>query len=110
MIFQDDDDEHLDASESILENELDDSPKSQKRKLEDNEEKTDDNNTAVAAPPPPKKVVLNRHTSIEPVKTAVVNQEAENKDDEKSEIKPNEEKKIIKLSQLSAKEVSNIII
>lgn len=83
---------------------MDDSPQSQKRKLEEDIEKTDKSTTVTAAPPPPKKVILNRNISIEPIKAAIDNKEKE-KTEEKSETKSVEDKKIIKLSQLSAKEV-----
>lgn len=95
--FQDDDDEHLDASESvILENDLDESPRATKRKIEDENSKTEIKSA------PPKKVILNRHTSIELSKALAENKEKD-LDNEKQEQK--EEKKIIKLSSLSAKEV-----
>lgn len=76
----------------ILENDLDESPKSAKRKIEEND-KTENKSA------PPKKVILNRHTSIE---LSIDNKELENEPEQK------EEKKVIKLSSLSAKEV-NII-
>lgn len=94
--FQDDDDEHLDASESvILENDLDESPKATKRKIDDNTEVKSES-------APPKKVILNRHTSIEMTKSIIDNTETK-QDDIKGEQK--EDKKVIKLSSLSAKEV-----
>lgn len=99
--FQDDDDEHLDASESvILDNDLDESPKATKRKIDDETAKTEIKSA------PPKKVILNRHTSIELSKALAENKEKDS-DNEKQEQK--EDKKIIKLSSLSAKEVKIVI-
>lgn len=95
--FQDDDDEHLDASESvILENDLDESPKATKRKIE---EITSDKIEVKSAPP--KKVILNRHTSIEMTKSIIDSTEKKPEDANINK----EEKKVIKLSSLSAKEV-----
>lgn len=96
--FQDDDDEHLDASESvILENDLDESPKSTKRKIDEIT-----NNKIEIKSAPPKKVILNRHTSIEMTKS-IIDSTEKKQEDAKEEQK--DEKKVIKLSSLSAKEV-----
>lgn len=95
-LLNDDDDEHLDASESvILDNDLDESPKAVKRKIDDEDEKTE------LKCAPPKKVILNRHTSIDIAKN---NEKAKMSDSEKQEEK--EDKKVVKLSSLTAKEVS----
>lgn len=97
-MFQDDDDEHLDASESvILDNDLDEFPKAVKRKVEE------DKNTKSA---PPKKVILNRHTSIELTKA---NPDGKEKHSENEKSEEQGDKKIIKLSSLSAKEVSQYV-
>lgn len=84
----------MDASESvILENDLDESPKAPKRKLDDKVKSA-----------PPKKVILKRHTSIELSKKTV------EKISENDQVKLMEDKKIIKLSSLSAKEVMKYFI
>lgn len=90
----------MDASESvILENDLDESPKSVKRKIEDSDK-------AEIKSAPPKKVILNRHTSIE-----ISNDLLENKEKEsESECEQKEEKKVVKLSSLTAKEVKCLIL
>lgn len=86
----------MDASESvILENDLDESPKSNKRKMEEIDK-------VELKSAPPKKVILNRHTSIELTKSILDNTEKETENDTSES---NEEKKVIKLSALSAKEV-----
>ncbi|KAJ8970876.1 hypothetical protein NQ314_001001 [Rhamnusium bicolor] len=93
-LLNDDDDEHLDASESvILENDLDDSPKTQKRKINETEQ-------GEARNGPPKKVILNRNNSnnTEPSKQKSECNEAEVISSDLPE------KKVIKLSELSAKE------
>ncbi|KAF7269095.1 hypothetical protein GWI33_017845 [Rhynchophorus ferrugineus] len=100
-LLNDDDDEHLDERDSIineLDNNLEDSPKTQKRKLES------------ANSEPPKKVILKRNNSDTlPVKVVPENKQSEEGTELKSG-KANgndfdkEDKKIIKLSELSAKE------
>lgn len=95
-LLNDDDDEHLDASESVI-LDLDESPKATKRKIDDESEKPE-----LKCTPPPKKVILNRHTSIELTKTIIENDQKLN-NEKQDQI---EDKKVVKLSSLSAKEVS----
>ncbi|KAJ8920859.1 hypothetical protein NQ315_015651 [Exocentrus adspersus] len=95
-LLNDDDDVHLDASESvILENDFDDSPKTQKRKIDESPILTEVKNG------PPKKIILNRNISytIEPLKPKEVSPKT---DVDVADDQP--EKKVVKLSELSAKE------
>lgn len=88
----------MDANESvILENDLDESPKVLKRKIDEI-----GNDKIGVKSAPPKKVILNRHTSIELTRSIV---ESKEKQPNETEQEQKEEKKIIKLSSLSAKEV-----
>ncbi|KAJ8960791.1 hypothetical protein NQ318_020086 [Aromia moschata] len=78
----------------ILDNELEDSPKAQKRKADETQESTE------AKSGPPKKVILNRNNSASlESKPKLEEAETEDKTDKEAP-----EKKVIKLSQLSAKE------
>ncbi|CAH1183627.1 unnamed protein product [Phaedon cochleariae] len=98
-LLNDDDDEHLDASESvILENDLDESPNPLKRKIADHVDETDTKEV------PPKKLILNRHENItsEIVLPSEKKVEESKPDEEKGKGKG--DKKVIRLSQLSAKE------
>ncbi|XP_060517734.1 SAP domain-containing ribonucleoprotein [Cylas formicarius] len=101
-LLNDDDDEHLDENESVIhefDNELEDSPGNQKRKLtEITTDKSETNNE------PPKKVILNRNNNA-----ASVLADKQTRDVEKISLpeKPDgntDEKKVIKLSELSVKE------
>ncbi|CAG9864885.1 unnamed protein product [Phyllotreta striolata] len=96
-LLDDEDDEHIEASESILEHDLDESLVTTKRKLDD----AIDNSKHE----PPKKVVLNRNNSIITADVKPLN-EPEEKSPEQTSNGNNktEEKKIVKLSELSAKE------
>lgn len=91
----------MDANESvILENELDESPRAAKRKLEEEIEKVELKNA------PLKKVILNRHTSIELSKGLTESKDKSVVNEKTAEV---EDKKVIKLSSLSAKEVKQVI-
>ncbi|KAG5885378.1 hypothetical protein JTB14_023765 [Gonioctena quinquepunctata] len=93
-LLNDDDDEHLDASESVIsENDLDESPKATKRKADETSENED------TKPVPHKKVILNRHNTLPEVV-----QPSETQAPEAKPAEPQEEKKVIKFSQLTAKE------
>lgn len=97
-LFQDEDDEHLDERESFiteLDTELDDIPKVVKRKL--NEDKS---NSAG----PPKKVILKRNTSTSEAIVKPVEEKSEQP--ERAIENTTDDKKVIKLSELSVKEVS----
>ncbi|CAH1971634.1 unnamed protein product [Acanthoscelides obtectus] len=109
-LLNDDDDDHIDANESVLENVLEDSITSQKRKLEEVKMKPESKSDA---PPPPKKVILNRNNScsLETTKPVAVNKVPEQKVESKNGgTKPEDSnddksaKTVIKLSQLTAKE------
>lgn len=78
-----------------MENDLDESPKAIKRKIGEQD-------NAGIKTAPPKKVILIRHSSIEMTQSFLENQPKVV--DEKSEVKA--EKKVIKLSSLTAKEVT----
>jgi len=104
LLNEDDDDEHIDERESLisdLDNALDDLPKIQKRKAESD---------VKSEPGPPKKVILKRNTSETLAAIAKAHEEKpkEEKHAEESSLeKLNEgtdEKKVIKLSELSVKE------
>ncbi|XP_056644523.1 SAP domain-containing ribonucleoprotein isoform X1 [Diorhabda sublineata] len=95
-LLNEDDDEHIDTNESvILENDLDESPNINKRKIED---------TSPIEVKQPKKVVLNRNNinfgtdNEEKIEETIV------KTITADAIDKNEEKKVIKLSDLTAKE------
>ncbi|XP_057666315.1 SAP domain-containing ribonucleoprotein [Diorhabda carinulata] len=95
-LLNEDDDEHIDTNESvILENDLDESPNINKRKIED---------TSPIEVKQPKKVVLNRNNinfgtdNEEKIEETIV------KTTTTDAIDKNEEKKVIKLSDLTAKE------
>ncbi|XP_023017039.2 SAP domain containing ribonucleoprotein [Leptinotarsa decemlineata] len=92
-LLNDDDDDHSEENESsILENDFDVSPKSVKRILSESSE------IEGSTPVPAKKIVLTRHNSvIDPIK-------ATEKQPEPEKSPPKEEKKIIKLSNLTAKD------
>ncbi|XP_030767970.1 SAP domain-containing ribonucleoprotein [Sitophilus oryzae] len=101
LLNEEDDDEHLDERDSIineLDNNLDDSPKAQKRKLDGTDKSHIDG--------PPKKVILKRNNSDTLTSKAVTANEKNNEVQE--DTTPNgqqiEDKKVIKFSELSAKE------
>ncbi|VEN34330.1 unnamed protein product [Callosobruchus maculatus] len=109
-LLNDDDDDHIDANESVLESVLDDAITSQKRKAED----TSKPESKSLAPPPPKKVILNRNNSCssETAKPIAASKESEPIKESKNGDAKNAEgtkedksgKTVIKLSQLTAKE------
>lgn len=93
-LLNDEDDEHLDERESLiteLDTELEDIPKVVKRKLDE-----DKSNSAE----PPKKVILKRNTTEAIVKPV----EEKSEQPEKASEPSSDDKKIIKLSELSVKE------
>jgi len=104
-LLNDDDDEHMDEQESLinddLDSALDDLPKAPKRKSEEKSE---------VSSGPPKKVILKRNTSetlaamakaSKPEEKPLESKVTEEKEDGKG---GSEEKKVVKLSELSAKE------
>lgn len=97
--MKDEDDEHLEASESILENDLDEAPVPTKRKLDE----TNDKDTKTE---PPRKIVLDRNNSTGSDIVKSVSKIPEKTSDEDK----TEDKKIIKLSELSAKEVTRLLV
>nr|CAH7767601.1 unnamed protein product [Callosobruchus chinensis] len=108
-LLNDDDDDHIDTNESVLESVLEDTITSQKRKCEDASEPE----SKSLAPPPPKKLILNRNNSCnsETAKPVAVSKEEEPKQKSKNDVAHPEGirddksgKTVIKLSQLTAKE------
>lgn len=105
-LLNDDDDDHMDERESLindLDNALDDLPKTQKRKS-DTEHKSE------VPGGPPKKVILKRNTS-EALAAMAIASKVDKKPIDEEKVEDNvksadstEEKKVVKLSELSAKE------
>nr|CAI5818556.1 unnamed protein product [Callosobruchus analis] len=107
-LLNDDDDDHIDTNESVLESVLEDSITTQKRKCEDAPKLE----SKSLAPPPPKKVILIRNNSCssEAAKPVSVSKEEAKQENKNGDVKHPDEKHdksgktVIKLSQLTAKE------